>query len=323
MGASAGGIEPLKRITSELPAGLPAAVAVVLHVPATGSRLPDIINRDAVLPADHAVDGGPVVAGRIAVAPPDHHLLVRDGRFVVVRGPRENGFRPAIDPLFRSAASSYGSRAVAVVLSGSGADGSAGSAAVAARGGCVIVQDPDEASFPGMPERAIARDHPDRVMPAERIAAAIVAAVRDFPTAVDVSENGRDEMNLETSFAGLDRDTVEISEPPGRPSAFACPACGGVLWEVDDGLRRFRCRVGHAYTDDSVLAEESDEIDKALWAAFRALHERADLATRTARRSQGQGRAGVAGRLESQAREALDQAELIRTILLERDVSGG
>lgn len=324
VGASAGGIEPLKQIVSELPADLPAAVAVVLHVPATGSRLPDILSHHAEIPAAHAADGDPIIDGRIAVAPPDRHLLVRDGRFGVVRGPRENGFRPAIDPLFRSAAAAYGPRAVAVILSGSGADGTAGSASISARDGCVIVQDPDEAVFPGMPQAAIARDHPDRVMPAERIAAAVVEAVRNPPRERSVSDNGQDEMNLETSFAELDRDTIEISEPPGRPSAFACPACGGVLWEVDDGVHRFRCRVGHAYTDESALADESNGIDDALWAAFRALHERAELASRTARRSRERGGGtGVAGRLESQAREALDQAEVIRTILLERDVSGG
>lgn len=179
VGASAGGIEPLKQILGELPADLPAAVAIVLHVPATGSRLPDIINRHSEIPASHVANADPIVEGRIAVAPPDHHLLVRGSRFVVVRGPRENGFRPAIDPLFRSAAAAYGPRAVAVVLSGSGADGTAGAAAVSSGGGCVVVQDPEDASFPDMPEAAIARDHPDRVMPVAQIAAAVVEAVRN------------------------------------------------------------------------------------------------------------------------------------------------
>lgn len=323
VGASAGGVEPLKLVIGELPADLPAAVAVVLHIPRSGSRLPDILNRNAELPAAHAVGGEPFRPGRIYVAPPDHHLLVRNGHSVVVRGPREHNVRPAIDPLFRSAAAEYGPRVVAVVLSGSGGDGTAGAAAVSARGGCVIVQDPQEALVPGMPEAAIVRDHPDRVMPMDRIAAAVVEAVAGLPSEAAVSENASDEMSLETSFAELDRETLELSEPPGTPSAFSCPACGGVLWEVDDGMHRFRCRVGHAYTDESVVVEDGEEVDKALWSAFRALHERADLASRTARRSRDSGRDNLAGRLELQAREALDQAELIRTILLERDVSGG
>lgn len=323
VGASAGGVDPLKTILGELPGDLPVAVAVVLHIPATGSRLPEILNRHAEMRAAHAAAGEPIVAGRIYVAPPDHHLVVRDGTWGVVRGPREHGLRPAIDPLFRSAAAAYGSDVVAVVLSGSGEDGTAGAAAVSSRGGCVIVQDPDEAPFPRMPETAIARDHPDRVMPVDRIAAAIVEAVRQFPREANVSENGRDAMKLETSFAELDRETLELLEPLGAPSAFSCPACGGVLWEVDDGLHRFRCRVGHAYNDESALTADSEEIDKALWAAFRALHERADLASRAARRVRDRGGGTSARRLESQAREALDQAELVRTILLERDASGG
>jgi two-component system chemotaxis response regulator CheB len=130
-------------------------------------------------------------------------------------------------------------------------------------------------------------------------------------------------MSIETSYAQLDEETIERSEPPGSPSAFSCPACGGVLWEVEDGVHRFRCRVGHAYSAEGVLDEESEEIDKALWAAFRALHERADLSTRSARRSRRNGSGKVAERLDATAREALDQAELIRRILLERDASRG
>jgi two-component system chemotaxis response regulator CheB len=323
VGASAGGVEPLKEVLGALPADLPAAVAVVLHVPATGSRLPAILNRNGGMPAAHATNGETILAGRIYVAPPDNHLLVRDSRWVVVRGPRENGVRPAVDPLFRSAALAFGQRAIAVVLSGARDDGVAGADAVSSRGGCVIVQDPSEAEFPGMPASTIHRDHPDRVMPVGEIAGAVAAAVRELSEEAAVSDNGRDEMSIETSYAQLDEETIERSEPPGSPSAFSCPACGGVLWEVEDGVHRFRCRVGHAYSAEGVLDEESEEIDKALWAAFRALHERADLSTRSARRSRRNGSGKVAERLDATAREALDQAELIRRILLERDASRG
>ena len=319
VGASAGGVEPLQRVLDALAADLPAAVCVALHVPATGSRLPEILNRRGKLRATHAVDGEPLLAGRIYVAPPDRHLLVREGTCVVVRGPRENNARPAIDPLFRSAALDFGPASVAVVLSGSRDDGAAGAAAVSAQGGCVIVQDPEEADFPGMPGSTVARDHPDRVLPTAEIAAAIERAVRRLTQEPHVSDNGRDEMSIETSYAQLDDETIERPDQLGVSSAFSCPACGGVLWEIDDGLHRFRCRVGHAYTAEGVLNEESEEIDKALWAAFRALHERADLSTRTARRSSG----SIAERFESNAREALDQAELIRRILLERDATRG
>jgi two-component system chemotaxis response regulator CheB len=322
IGASAGGVEPLKAVVAGLPPDLPAAISIALHVPASGSRLPDILSREGPFPAHHAADGDPLAVGHVYVAPPDRHLLVEGSRCVVVRGPRENGARPAIDPLFRSAAAAFGPRAVAVVLSGARSDGSAGAAAVAARGGTVIVQDPGEAVFPGMPSAAIERDHPDRVTPTAEIPAAVVAAVEKLPEEAGLRENGG-EMSLEMRYLALDRDAIEETKPLGAPSAFSCPDCGGVLWEVDDGLHRFRCRVGHGYTDEAVLVEESKAVDNALWAAFRALHERADLSSRSARRSRERGANGIAGRFDAHAREALDQAELIRTILLERDVAGG
>jgi len=177
IGASAGGIEPLKQIAAGLPADLDAAVAVVLHVsPTAESRLPAILERAGPLPAAHARDAEPLAVGRIYVAPPDRHLLAVDGRCAVVCGPRENSSRPAIDPLFRSAAA-YGSRVVAVILSGMMADGAAGAALVSSVGGTVIVQDPDEAEFPAMPTNAIEREHPDCVLPPAAIPAAIVGVV--------------------------------------------------------------------------------------------------------------------------------------------------
>jgi two-component system, chemotaxis family, protein-glutamate methylesterase/glutaminase len=177
-GASAGGVDPLKRIIDGLPADLPAAVGVVLHVPKTGSRLPEILNRNGELPAVHAADGELLRWGYVYVAPPDRHLLVQDEHCVLADGPRENGHRPAVDPLFRSAAAEFGERTVGVVLSGTGADGVAGLQEIASAGGCVIVQDPGEAAFPGMPTAAIVRDHPDCVTKVGDIAAAIVEALR-------------------------------------------------------------------------------------------------------------------------------------------------
>lgn len=253
IGASAGGIEPLKEIVAGLPPDLPAAVAIVLHVaPTADSRLPAILSRVGRLPVVHAGDGEPLGEGRVYVAPPDRHLLVVDGRCAVVRGPRENNARPAVDPLFRSAAGAFGARVVAVVLSGSLTDGVAGAEFVSSVGGTVIVQDPKEAEFPAMPENAIARDHPDCVLELAAIPEAIVRAVSRLSQEDDVSENERRQMILETSYARLDREATEDGEPPGQSSGFSCPACGGVLWEVDDGeLLRFRCRVGHAYTAEA------------------------------------------------------------------------
>lgn len=324
VGASAGGVEALKEVVAGLPADLPAAVGVVLHVSSRSeSRLPAILTRAGALEAVHPADGDPIAPGRIYVAPPDRHLLVRDGRWAVVRGPRENGVRPAIDPLFRSAAGRFGRSVVAVVLSGTLTDGSAGAAAVSRVGGCVIVQDPGEAIFPDMPFAAIARDHPDRVLPADEIPRVVVELVSRLSEEGPVSDNDRKEMSLETSYAALEQSALAATDPPGRSSRLSCPACGGVLWEVDDGrLLRFRCRVGHAYTADAVLDGQTESVDAALWAALRALHERAELADRVGRRIRERSGRG-AERFDEMKREALEQAEVIRTTLLERDGGDG
>jgi two-component system chemotaxis response regulator CheB len=325
IGASAGGVEPLRMIAASLPADLPAAVTVVLHIPAeSASQLPQILERAGTLPTSHAVDGEGLTGGHIYVAPPDRHLLVRNSRCVVVRGPRENGVRPAIDPLFRSAATTYGKRLVAVLLSGARSDGVAGALAVDARGGVVVVQDPEEAQFPSMPELTIAHDHPRRIVPVAQIGAVIVELLADLSEEVNVSENGENEMNVETSYAMLDRESIERSGPPGRPSPFGCPACGGVLWEVDgEELLRFRCRVGHAYTAEDAAAAQSQSLDTALWVALRALLERADMCGRIADRGRERGSDATARRFDRLAEEALEHADTVRAGLLERNGANG
>ncbi len=325
IGASAGGVEALKVVVGGLPGDLPAAVAVVLHLPARAeSRLPRILSRAGPLPAAQARDGEPLQAGRIYVAPPDCHLLVRDGSCVVARGPHENGVRPAVDVLFRSAAAAFGRRAVAVVLSGARDDGAAGAAAVGRLGGRVIVQDPDEALFPGMPESTLALDHPDAVLPLGEIPGAIAGVVADLSQEAFVSDNPGDEMTLETEYAMLGADALGRAAPPGEPSVFGCPECGGVLWEVEDGeALRFRCRVGHAYSAEGVLEAEGTALEQALWSALRALHERSQLAARLAERTRGRGATRSAERFEDLAREAREQAELIRRVLAGRGAGGG
>lgn len=322
VGASAGGVQALTALVAGLPEDLQAAVCVVLHLPAGAeSRLAHILSRAGPLPAQQAQGGETLEPGRILVAPPDRHLVVRDGHTLVVRGPHENGLRPSIDTLFRSAAVAYGPRSVAVILSGTRDDGVAGASAVGQRGGCVFVQDPADSLFPGMPTETISRDHPDRVLPIGELAGAIGRAVQRLSEEVPMSEDGNDEMSLESEYATLDAGR---ENPPGKPSAYGCPACGGVLWELeDDDLLRFRCRVGHAYTAEKAVEEQAGSVEDALWTALRALQERAQLSERLASRLEHAGAKKSHARFTEHARDAREQAELIRQLLTGADNGGG
>jgi two-component system chemotaxis response regulator CheB len=315
IGASAGGLEALTALVATLPAGLPAALFVVVHIaPTATSMLPRILARRGRLAAVHPSDDDPIEPGTIYVAPPDHHLLLRRHRVRLTHGPRENGHRPAVDPLFRSAALHYGPRVIGVVLSGNLDDGSAGLAAIKARGGVALVQDPSEATFPGMPRSAVENVAVDACLPVADLGVEIARRVGER---VLVGGAVSDEMQIETDMAEIDAAAYgDISEHPGTPSVYGCPDCGGVLWEIQEGdLVRFRCRVGHAYSADSLLAEQGEQLESALWAALRALEEERSLSERLAARARERGSV-LAPRFEERARDAATRSDLIRAVLV-------
>lgn len=316
IGASAGGVEALTALVKHLPSSLPAAVFVVVHFPPQStSILPRLLTRAGPLPATHADDGEAIKTGHLYIAPPDFHLLLKDGRTSVVRGPRENHSRPAIDPLFRSAALAYGPRVVGIILSGTLADGAAGLAAVKRRGGVAVVQDPDDAFFPDMPRSALQYVKADHVLPLSAMPPLLVRLASE-----PVGEGGKpmsSEMEKETDIAQFDLATLESEEKPGMPSVFACPDCGGTLWELqDENLLRFRCRVGHAFSSESLLAAQTGEIETALWVALRTLEERATLVRRLENRARENQQQFAASSFAEQAQTAEHQAALIRKLLL-------
>jgi two-component system, chemotaxis family, protein-glutamate methylesterase/glutaminase len=313
IGASAGGVEALKQLVSLLPANLPAAVFIVLHVSPHGhSALPMILSRAGPLPALHPHDGEIIQKGTIYVAPPDTHLIIKNGYISLSRGPKENGHRPAVDPMFRSAARVYGRRVVGVVLSGVLDDGTAGLVAVKYRKGTCIAQDPEEALYPGMPLSAIENDHVDFILPIPQIVHRLVELASE-PVLEDNSEASLS-LGREVEIADMNQSVSSV--PPGEPAVFACPECGGTLWEAQEGdLIRFRCRVGHAFTAQSLLAEQADALEDAFWAALRALEERAALARRLAERARQRNQLHTASTFDEQARSAEAQAEVIRRVL--------
>jgi two-component system, chemotaxis family, protein-glutamate methylesterase/glutaminase len=308
VGASAGGVDALIRIVRALPADLPAAVCIVLHVPATGrSLLAPILGRQTELEVAVPADGEPLRPGRVYVAPPDRHLSVAAGRLELGRGPKENGVRPAVDPMLKSLAAAYGEHSVAVILSGALGDGSTGALAVKQAGGTVIVQDPEDATVPSMPESAIRTvGEVDAVLKAAEIGPALGRLLAG-------GSEIREELVMTAGEARLEAGP---ERPPGAPSTFTCPECHGSLWEVSEsGLTRYRCRVGHAYSEDSMIVEQGSSVETALWSALEALEERAEFLGRLAVRHGGERRGRLHDRFAGAADDARERAELIRRAL--------
>jgi two-component system chemotaxis response regulator CheB len=327
IGASAGGIEPLVRLVEGLPEALPAAICVVVHLPATGtSRLDAVLGRRTQLEVVRAAHGMDLRPGRIHLAPSDQHLLVAGGRLELSRGTRENYSRPSIDVLFRSAALSAGERTIGVILSGTLSDGVAGMRAIKEAGGIAVVQDPEDALFRDMPERVAAAAQVDHLVPASELGvlmAELVAgqaphgAVGATAATARLEREGR-ERQLEAEVSIVESvGSISSADRPGRPSGFGCPECGGVLWEIDEADSfRFRCRVGHAYSADALLAGESRSIEDALRTAVRALEEQAELRERLADRMRERDLPRVSADYGRRAREAREQAGAIRHAIL-------
>jgi two-component system chemotaxis response regulator CheB len=313
IGASAGGIEPLIALIERLPADLPAPVLIVVHIPPDAdSRLPEILQRKSGLHVRHAVDGEDLSEGEVFVAPPDHHLMVEDGRVRVLRGPRQNRHRPAIDTLLRTAALAHDSDVVAVILSGAPGDGVAGALVVANRGGRVIVQDPDEALFDGMP-RAVLRTVPGTIpLPSASIADSVQAAFMRRP--VDAADEPERDVRSEVKV--MERGTSQPPIDPGRPS-YSCPDCGGVLEEVvDGGPLRGQCRVGHGFYAEDLASAQWTTLEDALWSAVRGMEENAELSSRLAGMAEERGATMSAERHRDRGTELLTQSRVIREFLL-------
>jgi two-component system, chemotaxis family, protein-glutamate methylesterase/glutaminase len=280
VGASAGGVEALREMAAGLSADLPCAILVALHMPAGGaSVLSRILDRSGPLPAVTARGGEPLTAGRIYVAVPDRHLLVDDHHVVLSEGPTENGHRPAINALFRSVALAFGPQAIGIVLSGVLDDGALGLAAIRARGGVTVVQDPADALFAGMPLNAIQGGVVDHQAPAGDIGA-LLGRLADRP--VEETDMEPDaSMELENRIAmGRRFSTAFDGEALGPPSGYSCPDCNGSLMEVQVG--NYRCRVGHAWSSDALLSAQDHEIEGALWVALRSLQEKVKLSRKLA-----------------------------------------
>lgn len=299
IGASAGGVEAIGRVLGGLPEGLAASVFVVLHMnPYWPSKLPQVFARHTRLPVGFAIHGEPIEHGRVYVAPPDNQLMLRAGYLHVVRGPKENGHRPSVDALFRTAAAAFGSRVIGVVLTGYQDCGTAGLMSIKARGGTAVVQSPEEAFAKDMPASAVEHAKVDHVVPVGEIPEVLQRLIAE-PAGPTLPVGG--------AIAQLEGDA------PGVPVELVCPLCSGAMTETTvNGYQSFRCHVGHAFSLSDVASEQAESVERAMWAASRALEESAALERRLALASMGD----MKGRHEEKEQAQLANAQLIRSLIL-------
>ena len=320
IGASAGGVEALRTIIRALPRDLQAAVFVVMHLsPLSPSVLPNILASDEGISVGAAVDGESIHPSHVYVAQPDLHLLIEPGYVRLTRGPRENRHRPAIDPLFRTAARAYGPRVLGIVLTGMLDDGAQGLVIVKSEGGKTIVQDPDEAMFPAMPRNALKVISADYVLKASEISRKIVGLVKGRWH--DVEPARARDILAEYPRPEGEKMREEFDERKmGKPSMFTCPDCNGTLWEVQEGdLLRFRCRVGHAFSADSMRDGYAESVEGALWVAVRVLEESAALERRLAGDAVSRGDQLSADRFTDVAEGREEHASILRDMLMDNE----
>ena len=313
MGASAGGLSAFNRIIKQLPKQLNAAVFIVWHLsPHSPSMLPEILNRAGKLKAKHPADGESIETGKIYIAPPDRHLLLDFGRIRLTKGPKENRFRPAVDPLFRSAAYAYGSRVVGVILSGALDDGTAGLWAIKDRGGIAVVQDPADAEQTSMPASALNNVEVDHCLPISEIPPLLVTLTEQSSANGDAPAVSK-ELEIETKIAlGADAAELDVKQL-GQVSEFTCPDCHGTLIQLTNGnLQRFRCHTGHSFGSASLAAELTESVEQSLWTAIRAVEERVRLLKHLAQHAGDLEQTEVISSLRRELQESERRADLLR-----------
>jgi two-component system, chemotaxis family, protein-glutamate methylesterase/glutaminase len=335
IGGSAGSVEALSAVLAGLPPDLPAAVCVVLHQSALSpNRRPEIFGRASALPVMLAEQGMRLKPGTVYLSVPDMHMLVEPGVngsrnetgvIRLVRGPRENRSRPAIDPLFRTAALTFGSRVIGVILSGALDDGTSGLWVVKDRGGIAVVQDPADAAVQSMPTHAIEEVGADHIAPATAIGPLLARLVR-LPATAEVNMHATDDqargphdadLEREVAIAAMDEAAHQESPRYGVPSRFACPDCGGVLWDTSrrGSPLQLRCETGHAYAGESLAESQTEAVEYALWAALRALEDKAELARLRAGLARERGIEAHALQFDVQLQAAQQHASAIRSLL--------
>jgi two-component system chemotaxis response regulator CheB len=324
IGGSAGGIQALRELIGGLKPNSSYSILIVVHL-ASGheSQLPKILNGLNSLPVSMASDGQVIEAGKIYLAPNDRHLIVENKKLKLLSGPKENGFRPAIDPLFVSAAVEFGSAATGILLSGALDDGSAGLRAIKATGGLAIVQNPKEAIFSGMIENAMETVDIDHVFTINEL----TQFLNQYPAKsismqpIVIQNQMLERSKLENELRKTD-SSADSNNQLGNTSEYGCPTCGGVLWEMEEkNAARYRCRVGHAFSSQSLLDEQNRVFEDTIWSALRALEEKLSFSTKLIKRMSARGQSYSLRHYEQEAQKTKKQIEDLKKLLHDRSFS--
>lgn len=311
IGASAGGVTALRTLLASLPETLPASVLIVQHQSPEGpTHLPQLLQAVTRLAVRVVTQAAPLEPATVYLPPPDHHLVVFDDEALVTREPRENRARPAINPLFRTAAAARSSRTIAVLLTGGLDDGIAGLRAVQRCGGIVVVQDPADAKVPDLPRRALAALTPDYVLPLAQIGPLLVQVCTGHAPPSEVPH----EILVEAQLSRPGHESVVALDSVADKTLLSCPSCGGPLWKLgrdEDSI--YRCRIGHAVSTRALLEEQTNEVERSLWVAVRTLEERASVLDNLARYEGEHGR--TSRREHDAACEAAEHAATLRDFL--------
>ena len=316
IGASAGGLNALTKLVSQLQEDFPAPVLIVQHISAdaTGNVLLNALNKQGKLKCSHAESGTQLSPGNVYLAPSDHHMMIDSKRKILVtKGAQENRSRPGIDPLFRSAAVAFGNRLIGIILTGYLDDGTAGLKVIKRCGGICIVQDPADADYPDMPKNALNQVEVDYCVPISEMGGLLYQLMsRKIGRRKKIPKD----VLIEATIAERILSDLPSVNALGEQVPFNCPNCGGVLWKMDhDTSLRYRCHTGHAYTETSLLAEQTKKIEETMWTALRMFEERKNLLTTIAKESTG----AVAESASERAKLSQIHIKRIRAILMTDD----
>ncbi len=310
--ASRGALPVLRTLVENLASDLEVTILIVLHVGRHPSILPELLSRWGRLRASHPVHGEKLQRGRIYVAPPDRHMVVGDGTVRLLDTAPENFARPAADPLFRSAAAHYQERVVGIVLSGDLDDGAAGLAAIRARGGYGVVQDPDDCEASSMPRSAIHAAGADAVTTQAHLPDVFHAAVTGAKRREEAAMTNRPDLDREAQLAESGIVTPQELDEIGERSALTCPTCNGALWRMRDARPlRYRCHTGHAFSALSLEEAGAQSTSDAIWGAIRAVHERMIFARERQQWAQRMGNEVDAALEQGRIEESEKLAELL------------